>query len=382
MAPSATSNGRVVVMLGVDPASTHRGGISAVVDVYRQGGLFERWPIEYIGTTTSGPAHTKARIFVVAVWKFLGLIFAKRVALVHAHTASRSSFWRKSVFLLIARLARRPVLLHLHGGRFLEFYRQECGPIRRALVRLTLKSAYRIVVLSSRWKEIIESIAPQAKAVVVANPVQVANQLGSRAPTNRILFLGRLSEAKGFFDLLEAIALVKRAGVRFQLRCGGHGDAKVVRNELRRLGIEDAVVLLGWVEGEAKDKEIEQAVVFVLPSYIEGLPMGVLEAMAAGVPVVATSVGGIPDAIDDEHTGFLISPGDIQALADRLIRLLSEPDLRERFSVEGHARALALFSIEHVLDRVDEIYRAAGAEPRARILPAGIDSASRTKCEA
>ncbi len=369
-------------MLGIDPASAHRGGISAVVDVYREGGLFERWPIEYIGTTTSGPAHLKARTFLAAVWKFLGLIFAKRVAVVHAHTASRSSFWRKSVFVFIARVARCPVLLHLHGGRFLEFYSQECGPIRRALVRQTLTSAHRIVVLSSRWKQTIESIAPQAQAVVVANPVHVANRIASRASTNRILFLGRLSEAKGFFDLLEAVALVKRRGVHFQLRCGGHGDAKVIRNELRRLDIEDSVVLLGWVKGETKDKEIEQASVFVLPSYIEGLPMGVLEAMAAGVPVVASSVGGIPDAIDDEHTGFLVSPGDIEALADRMIRLLSEPDLRERFSVEGHARALALFSTEHVLTQVDELYRALGAKPRARMLSTGIDSASRANCEA
>lgn len=369
-------------MLGIDPASAHRGGISSVVDVYREGGLFERWPIEYIGTTTAGPAHLKAFVFIAAVWKFIRLLLAKRVALVHAHTASRSSFWRKSVFVLIAALARCPVLIHLHGGRFLDFYREECGPIRRAFIRYTLRSARRIVVLSSRWKQAIDSIAPGAQAVVVANPVHVAPLAATRASSNRILFLGRLSEAKGFFDLLEAVAIVRRAGIEFELRCGGYGDLDIVRNELRRLNLEDAVVLLGWVAGEAKNREIEQAAVYVLPSYIEGLPMGVLEAMAAGVPVVATAVGGVPDAIDDGHTGFLITPGDIEALADRLIRLLREPSLRANFSTEAHARALALFSTEHVLTQVDELYRALGAKPCARVVSPGIDAASSANCEA
>lgn len=369
-------------MLGIDPASTHRGGISAVVDVYREGGLFDRWPIEYIGTTTAGPTHLKALVFIAALWKFIRLVVGRRVALVHAHTASRSSFWRKSVFVLIASFARCPVLLHLHGGRFLDFYREECGPMRRAFIRHTLRSARRIIVLSSRWKQAIDSIAPEAQAIVVANPVHVAKQLEPRASSNRILFLGRLTEAKGFFDLLRAAAIVKRAGVQFELRCGGHGDLETVRKELRRLGIEDSVVLLGWVEGEAKNREIAQAAVYVLPSYIEGLPMGVLEAMGAGVPVVATRVGGVPDAIDDEHTGFLIAPGDVEALADRLIRLLREPILRERFSKAAHARALALFSTEHVLTQVDELYRELGAKPCARLASAGIDSTSRASCEA
>lgn len=381
MRTSAAAKDRSVVMLGVDRASSRRGGISSVVDVYREGGLFDRWPIEYIGTTTAGPVHIKVLVFLAALWKFIRLVLAKRVALLHAHTASRSSFWRKSVFVLIASLARCPVLVHLHGGRFLDFYR-DCGPIRRALIRYTLRSSQRIVVLSSSWKQAIEGIAPGARAIVVANPVHVRSRLEPRAISNRILFLGRLTEAKGFFDLLAAAAHIQRAGIQFELRCGGLGDLEFVRNEVRRLGIESSVVLLGWVEGEAKHREIEQAAVFVLPSYIEGLPMGVLEAMAAGVPVVATRVGGIPDAIEDGHTGFLIVPGDIDALADRLIRLLCDPSLREHFSGNAHAHALARFSTEHVLAQVDELYRDLGAKPCARIVAAGMKSPSRANCEA
>jgi glycosyltransferase involved in cell wall biosynthesis len=128
--------------------------------------------------------------------------------------------------------------------------------------------------------------------------------------------------------------------------------------------------MLGWVSGPAKDRELQQATVYVLPSYIEGLPMGVLEAMAAGTPTIATKVGGIPDAIDDGAMGFLVEPGDVNALADRISKLLADPALRERFASEARARIVSTFSPERVLARLEDVYRRLGAQPRPlRITP-------------
>ena len=93
-------------MLGVHPASKVRGGIASVVDVYRSSGLFQRWPIVYIGTFSSGSALAKIAVAGAALAKYVQLLFGERVMLVHAQTASRSSFWRKSVFLALALAAR------------------------------------------------------------------------------------------------------------------------------------------------------------------------------------------------------------------------------------------------------------------------------------
>ena len=136
--------------------------------------------------------------------------------------------------------------------------------------------------------------------------------------------------------------------------------------------------MLGWVSGAAKERELQQATLYVLPSYIEGLPMGVLEAMAIGAPVIATKVGGIPDAIEDGANGFLVEPGDVNALADRIIQLLADAQLRNRFATAARARIVSSFSPERVLARLEDVYRKLGAQPRPlRITPSNTTATTR-----
>ena len=122
--------------------------------------------------------------------------------------------------------------------------------------------------------------------------------------------------------------------------------------------------VLGWVSGAAKERELAQATIYVLPSYAEGLPMGVLEAMAAGTPTIATTVGGIPDAIEDEVTGFLVEPGDIQTLTERIAQLLADAELRSRFAVAARAKIVSTFSADAVLAQLERLYGKLGAQPR------------------
>lgn len=359
-------DGRVVVMLGVDPASKERGGIASVVDVYQNGGLFSRWPIVYIGTFSSGSASRKIGIAVSALTAYLRLLLGGRVMLVHAQSASRASFWRKTVFIVLAFAARRPTVLHLHGGKFAHFYEHECGVLRRWLIRAVLSRVDRVVVLSSRWQKVIKGIAPAARVVAIANPVTFPAAISTtdeREP-GALLFLGRLGQGKGIYDLLEALVVVKKRFPHARLRCAGDGEIERVRSRARALGIEDSVDLLGWIDGSDKERELSRAEIYVLPSYAEGLPMGVLEALAAGVPTVASDVGGIPDAIEDGVDGFLVRPGDVGALADRLIRLLESAELRNEFASAGRRKVLESFSVETVLSQVDDLYKSLGVRPR------------------
>ena len=371
---------KMIVMLGIDPASRERGGISSVVDVYRAHGWFARWPICYIGTMVSGTHLDKLRIYFHAMWKFLRIVMSDRVCLVHAHTASRASFWRKSTFMLIARAANIPVILHLHGGAFEEFYRKECGPLRQRYVCFVLRSVDRVIVLSQQWRARIASIEPRARTVTIVNPVSVptmAPTVEERAGAD-LLFLGRFGQQKGIFDLLQACAIVREKFPALRLRCGGDGDAASVDTRARELGLSDCVHMLGWVSGAAKERELQQATLYVLPSYIEGLPMGVLEAMAIGAPVIATKVGGIPDAIEDGANGFLVEPGDVNALADRIIQLLADAQLRNRFATAARARIVSSFSPERVLARLEDVYRKLGAQPRPlRITPSNTTATPR-----
>ena len=353
-------------MLGIHPSSSKRGGISSVIDVYRAGGLFARWPIVYVGTVVSGSPFVKVRVVATALLEYLQLLLQGRLALVHAHTASRASFWRKSVFILLALAARKPVILHLHGGGFEEFYNDECGVVRKFLIRYVLNRVDRVVVLSSQWQERIRAIAPRATTVCIFNPVPAA-PASDVAPRrdNVVLFLGRFVHRKGVIDLLRAIAIARVRFPSIRLRCGGNDDVVDLMRCARELGVDECVEMLGWVDGAAKERALSEAAVYALPSYAEGLPMGVLEAMSAGAPVVASSVGGIPDAIQDGVDGYLVEPGDVDALADRIQRLLADTRLRAEFAASAQAKVQRLFGVPTILGQIEGLYRSLGAEPKS-----------------
>jgi glycosyltransferase involved in cell wall biosynthesis len=353
-------------MLGMHPQSKSRGGILSVVDVYRDRGLFSKWPIVYLGTVCDGAPVAKFRIAVAAVFKFLRIVLTGRLALLHAHTASRASFWRKSIFILIALAARKPVVLHLHGAEFNTFYHRECGPLRKRFVRFVLEHVRVVIVLSAHWDERIGAIAPRSRRAIVSNPFPAGVDDGGSAPRREdaLLFLGRFGVRKGIFDLLQALAIVRTRFPNVRLLCGGDGDVAGVRTRARELGIEQSVEILGWVSGAAKQQVLAEATVYVLPSHAEGLPMGVLEAMAAGAPVVATCVGGIPDAVEDEVDGLLVEPGDVDALADRIVRLLGDASLRATFAAKARRKVVERFSPEKVLVQLETLYWDLGATPR------------------
>jgi glycosyltransferase involved in cell wall biosynthesis len=178
------------------------------------------------------------------------------------------------------------------------------------------------------------------------------------------LFLGKLAAAKGVFDLLVAWQQVctRVGGARLVL--AGDGDLDAARQQIVRLGLGDSVELTGWVSGAVKDRLIARTAVCVLPSYFEGMPMSLLEAMGQGIPCVASTVGGIPDMITQGVEGCLIQPGDVQALADALIETLTHEERYAAMSLAALARFTADFSADVVIPKLEKLYDEMGISPR------------------
>ncbi|UMR28362.1 glycosyltransferase family 4 protein [Massilia sp. MB5] len=341
------------------------GGISAVIGVYRAAGLFQRFPIEYIATHRDGGKLVKLLAMLRAYVLFGWLLLRGRVGLIHVHVASRASFWRKSGFFLLAFLFRRPSILHLHGGGFAVFYAQECGPLRQRLIRFIYNRVSRVIVLSAAWKQWAHEISSNPHIEVVYNPVLPPPALPAweeRRPAT-VLALGRLCKGKGSYDLLAAAARLPPHAAP-ALRLGGDGELAAVEARAASLHLAERVQLLGWVSGKEKEAELAQARIFALPSYNEGLPMSILEAMAAGLPVLTTPVGGIPDAITDGVEGFLVQPGDVDGLAERLARLLEDDGLARRMGEAGRRKVLASFATQAVLPRLEQMYFDLGFAPK------------------
>jgi len=363
---------RIVLMVG--PSMALRGGMTEVVRLYAAKGIFETWPARYIetyhGSAPQGSFWRKPgirgslsqlRTWLPALWRVFALLVQRRVALVHVHSAQRGSFWRKSGICALASLFRVPYVFHLHSGKFHDFYARECGYFAQAWVRNILRNATRIIVLSRHGQDEVHKIEPGARVTIIRNPMNVPDRIPPlRRPGRTVLFLNWLDEEKGIYDLVRAIPEILRAVPEADFILAGAGEIDSIRHLMSSLNIESAVELPGWVEGSEKDDLLRAADVFVLPSYYEGMPMGVLESMACGIPVVATSVGGVPDVIEDHINGLLVEPRQPEALARAIITVLTDDALRSRLREAAHDDVRRRYSPASVIEDLGMLYRELG----------------------
>ncbi len=353
---------RSIVMVGT--AREGAGGIASVISTYAAHGLFARWRIVTLDSHVVGSKWRKGRAFMDALMRLFVMLLARRVALLHLHTSSGPSFWRKACFACLAFAFGRPVLTHIHSGQFMSFYRDSCGPLRRYLIRIVLGRSARVIALSPSWCTLTLTIAPRANVVCIPNPVIAVVGRPRRLGERVVLFLGKICAEKGVFDLLDAWKLVRSGVADARLVLAGDGDLDAARKRIVLSGLADSVELPGWVSGVVKSGLLARSAVCVLPSYFEGMPMSLLEAMGSGMPCVASRVGGIPDMMTDGVEGRLIQPGNTQALAGALIELLLNEERYAAMSQAAVARFVSAYSADVVIPELEKLYGEMGMVPQ------------------
>jgi glycosyltransferase involved in cell wall biosynthesis len=366
-----------IVMLG--SAKDVRGGVSAMVNVYEAEGLFERTGAEYIATHCDGSRARKLERAARAWFAFMGRLLTGRVSLLHVHLASDASFWRKSAFVVPAHALGVPYVIHMHGGDFLEFYRDACRPAVQRFIRHMLRNARSVIALSREGRAALLAIEPAADVVQIPNPVAIPGwqaRLDASAPT--VLFLGVIKPAKGCWDLLRAWPKVAAAVPGARLVLAGSGAIDEARAMASDLGVAGSVLTPGWTAGADKEALMREAWLFTLPSHWEALPMSVLESMAAGLPVVASDVGGIPMAVGDGGCGILVKPRDEAALADALVAVLSDAGRRKAMGKAARERATAEFSAPSIVPRIEALWAAILRPADLRMRPCASSKASRS----
>jgi glycosyltransferase involved in cell wall biosynthesis len=354
---------RSVLMVGTD--LNEMGGIRAVVQGYLEGGLFERFDVTYVASHRYGSVWRKALTACKAWMRVAYLLHALDAPLVHVHTASRGSFWRKFVVCQLARLAGRPYVVHLHGAEFADFYGKEAGALARRLIRSTFAHAAVVIALSEEWRGRVLRICPTTRVEVLHNAVPIPDATLLRdsstcAPT--VLFLGHLMPHKGIYDLVRAFAKVAQRFPEARLVLGGVGQVEELRSLAAELNVAQRVSCPGWLKGPDKSAALADSTIFILPSYAEGMPMALLEAMSWRLPVIATPVGGVPQVVESEVNGLMVEPGDVEGLARALARLLDDPELRQRLGAAARQTVETQFALGQALSRLTEIYRRFGLE--------------------
>lgn len=340
-----------VLMVGPD-RSVH-GGISGVVNNYYDAGITEKVDLNYIGTMVEGSKLRKLWQAVKAYIRFLKLL--PEYPIVHVNVASDSSYYRKSLFIKAAKRAGRKIVIHQHGGDFETFYEKEQNDRGRARIRQVLSMGDVFLVLSPKLKQFFKGILEPSKVILFPNAVPVPDSIEKEYGKQRILFLGRLCKEKGLRELFSVLPQLHGQFPQMHVLLGGIWEDEELLEEAAKM--KEYVTDLGWLQGEAKKNYLRTSDLFVFPTYFEGQPVSVLEAMAYQCGIVATRVGGIPQMIEQEQTGLLIDPKDPEGLKSALQKLLSDPELCERLGKNARAKVQKEFSIEKSLQELIKIYQ-------------------------
>lgn len=217
-----------------------------------------------------------------------------------------------------------------------------------------------VILLSERLYPDIRKYIPEERVSVCPNGVaKMALPAVPESSVPTLLFFSNLLTAKGIFDFVEACKILKERGIVFKADIAGAEtadlDGKGMEMLLKESGLGDKVCYHGAAYSAEKAALFARADVFVFPSHKEAFGLVAAEAMSAGLPVVATAVGSLPEMVTEGENGFLVAPGDVQALAGRVECLLSDPELRHSMGRTGYARYRDHYALEHFEKRIIEI---------------------------
>ena len=345
-------------MLVLGPSRDAISGVTTHVNALLDSRLAGEFVLEHFQVGSEGRNEgAAARLLRLALSPIAlaAAVLRRGAAVVHLNTSlNAKAWWRDLVYLLVAKACGARVVLQVHGGALERFVFR---------LRAALRWPDAVVVLSQREQETWRRLAPEQNVALLPNGIDCAPYLRYKrsvpAPGEplRLVYIGRLVPAKGLTETIEALALARSNGVAVHLTIAGGGPEEArLRALVREFDLEREVSFAGATLGEDKALLLSQADALCLPSYSEGLPYSLLEAMAAGVVPIVTPVGAIPDVVQDGVHGALVPVQDSDAIAEAIRALSLDRALLARMSAACRKRIAATYSIERVASGFATLY--------------------------
>ena len=349
-------NRPVVLVLGPHRAAV--SGVSTHVNLLLESALADDFELVHFQVGSEGREEgALARLLRLLVSPFglAATIVFRHASIVHLNTSlNPRAYWRDLAYLLVAKALGARVVYQVHGGALPRRFFAGRAALTRFL-RWTLALPDLLVVLARCELEAYREFLPDRDVTALPNGIDcrpysllpIVN-CAPEAPL-QLVYIGRLAREKGLYEALQGVRLAHELGVDARLVVAGGGPEEArLKRYAHALGISTRVTFTGPVFGADKVRLLEGAHAMVLPSYSEGLPYALLESMAAGVPVIATPVGAIPDVMTDGTHGFLVPPRDGKAIAEALAVLAGDPERLSWMSRACRRRIRAAFSIDRV----------------------------------
>lgn len=291
---------------------------------------------------------------------FARRMVASGVTHVHAHFSNHPALGA----LVVGRLTGLPYSFTAHAHDLFVDRRMLCTKVAESAFTVTI-SEYNRALIARDCPTVADRVRVIHCGVDLslfdARPAAPADRL-------RLVCVGTLEPKKGQRHLVDAVGLLRERGIGVMCTLIGDGpDRASLEARIASLGLADSVTLAGGLPREEVARGLAAADVAVLPSVplasgrMEGIPVSLMEAMACGLPVVSTSISGIPELVDDGRSGLLVPPGDAGALADALARLAHDPDMRQRMGQEGRARIVESFELDRCVAELGAEIAAVGA---------------------
>ncbi len=315
--------------------------------------------MDFIPTYYGGNAVKKIIGFMLAYCKLVFKFLTNKPNIVHIHMSYKGSFYRANY---IQRLCKRfgiKTIIHLHGSMFKKWY-DSIDEYEQDKVRKLFETADTTIVLGDKWYEAVSYISPKANIVILNNAVHISDKnISWNKDCFKVLFMGVLIERKGVNDLIETAKLLKDRnrieGIKFVI-AGSGTDENILKKKVSDYGLNSFVEFVGWVSGENKEKYYLDSQVFILPSYNEGLPVAILEAMSYGMPIITTDVGDISSAVTNEENGYIVEPGDVKEMANHIYELYSSKNDFIKMASKSKECARSKFSDDVFFDKLRVIY--------------------------
>lgn len=341
-----------ILFLGVSMKT--KGGMTAVLVSYKK--YIE--DMQFIPTWKLGNKFVKLWYAIQAIIRtWFVCTFNKNIKIVHIHGAANASFYRCKIFINLAKKLGKKVILHEHAADFVEFYNSSED---KAGISDTINKCDKLIVLSESWKKFFISIGIQANKICVLNNIVSPPDI---KPTERaddrlhLLYMGEISNRKGAFDLLNAIVAEKEYFKdKIFLRMGGNEVDGNIKGFIKDNGLEDFVSYEGWISGDKKIDCLNWEDVYILPSYNEGLPIAILEAMSYSHPIISTPVGGIPEIISNYKNGILVTPGNYTEIKNA-IKYYIENKKEIKLQGENGYKVVKDFFPDKVFNDLTNIYK-------------------------
>ncbi len=304
-------------------------------------------------TTTDGRFSTSALVKLFARLPFLKI---RGFNILHIHATSARSFRDAVKINRWGRFLGFKTIFHCHGGNFHAYAEIES---RKNIIK-QLNRFNALALPTERWQEYYCRAYQMPQTYVVHNMVEdIAVQRNrSKRRSNepvRLLYMGSLERNKGIFDLLSAISVLKDKCPNMELNICTDADRSEVFEVITHYGIEDYVRFKGYVTGDDKDRILRLNDIMIIPSYMEGMPMQLLEAAVYAMPCIASRVGAIDDFIDNKVNGLLITPGRVDEITEAISYYLDNPTEIVSHGTEARARITQFFP-ENVCEELNALH--------------------------